>query len=245
MPHVSCVASASDVCSANITRWVVEASPLNHAFDNWRACARGATLSSIGVPDSVVGTASSALWEGDADDERLGILDPESCERGEATGREVQERPSERRGGRISSSEDDEDEEDESEDSAAEDDEDEEDESEDSAADDKARVRCLELFFGAERREDCTGGRKEPQCHRQQGDDRQESHDSCHLFLFLSDSKIVCRKRKKIGHPQRTILQCSRRFQDWGGDCCEGCPPVLFKKTSWPIGQVSISDLTY
>ena len=123
----------------------MEASPLNHAFDNWRACARGATLSSIGIPDSVVGTASSAPWEGDVDDERLGILDPESRERGEATGREVQERPSERRGGRISSSEDDE-----------------EDESEDSAADDEVRVRRLKLLFGAERQEDCTGGERSP-----------------------------------------------------------------------------------
>ena len=122
-------------------------SPLSQALDNWRACARGATLSSIGVPGKVVGTASSAPCDGDADDDRLGILDPESRERGGAEGREVQGRPSERRGGRISSSEDD---------------EDEEDESEDSAADEEARVRRLELFFGAERRDDCAGGDRSP-----------------------------------------------------------------------------------
>ena len=146
-PHASCVASASDVCSANITLRAVDASPLSQALDNWRACARGATLSSIGVPGKVVGIASSAPCDGDADDERLGILDPESREREGAAGREVQGRPSERRGGRISSSEDD---------------EDEDEESEDSAADEEARVRRLELLFGAERRDDCAGGERSP-----------------------------------------------------------------------------------
>ena len=76
-----------------------------------------------------------------------GFLIPNHASEEEAAGREDQGRPSVRRGGRISSSEDD---------------EDEDEESEDSAADDEARVRRLELFFGAERRDDCAGGERSP-----------------------------------------------------------------------------------
>ena len=102
---------------------------------------------SIGVPDNVVGTTSSAPWDGEADDDRLGTRDPESRERAAGTGRKVQRHPLGRRGGRTSSSEDE---------------EDEEEESEDSAADEEACVRCLELLFGAERRDDYAGGERSP-----------------------------------------------------------------------------------